>query len=198
MPDITTVGGLLELLADYDPGQPLLLAVQPNYPLAYRVAGATGPPPAACKCSYFEHPAPLYPDSDDHHPERHAASPAEGELPTVWLLQGEHTERPYDVPENLWASDGEAKEREVRGVWPQGRPGRHPPSTLAALPSPVHRTGRQVSLPNVPDHEGCGALAQPAACRHLSGRLGHQVHAGRGHLRRLRRAVDGGPRVRRC
>jgi len=106
---ITTVGELRELLEEFEDEAPLLLAYQPNYPLAYQLAGVTEEEPQ-CECDALLEVEPITDSADrlrivqglEHHP-RCPVEREESETPrTVWLLQGDHTDRPYDVPENLW------------------------------------------------------------------------------------------------
>lgn len=72
-----TVQELLELLEDAEPNAEVRLATQPNYPLAFDLAGVT-----------------MSEDVD-----------APGDTwdgPVVWLCQGEPSDSPYGVPRGVW------------------------------------------------------------------------------------------------
>jgi hypothetical protein len=96
---ITTVADLIALLEDFDPDSPIALATQPSYPLAYHIAGVNEKA-SECECDDLMEKAPDI--IDHHHPDCPRRGSDTDEPPTVWLLQGEHTDRPYDVPTGIW------------------------------------------------------------------------------------------------
>jgi hypothetical protein len=66
------------------------LATQPNYPLRYTLAGVAAP--ADLQLEGNE-------DGDeDSRPDQDGNTPAS----YVWLAEGSHDDRPYDVPREVW------------------------------------------------------------------------------------------------
>ena len=85
-----TVQELIDALEQMDPDAEVQLATQPNYPLAYYLAGAV-------------HSSDLEQSEEEMAEDNWQGRSDSEDTPGVcWLAQGSHTEDPYGVPSGVW------------------------------------------------------------------------------------------------